>query len=494
MEFTHEQKPAISSRAKKIKLVAFAGSGKTTTLVGYAKEHRGDRLLYLCYNKSVEVEAKRKFPTNTTCKTSHGLAYQTCGAMYRHKLGNLHPMDVARALDTQDWDIVRAVQETLNNYLCSSDDTIQEYHCPPRLLETERQRRVAAKVAEMAARLWGSMLDVNSRLAIPHDGYLKAFVNSRPNLGNRFDTILVDEAQDLNPLLAGFLAQQAAYGVRVVVCGDEHQQLYRFRGSVDALSAQWLEDADTHYLTQSFRFGPALAHVANMVLKFLGERHQIKGLGEKTRIGKNLPEPLEHRAVLCRTVVGVIENALNLVTAGEKLYWIGGIEGYNLQDIEDIHSLMKGRKDLIKSKATLRLFPDYMTYKTVADGSGDPEMQRTVKLVEEYSQCLPEMFAMLRGNEQKDELNATVTLSTAHRAKGLEWDAVKLADDFSFDPFSGQTEKLKWIDEMNLLYVACTRARKFLAVNAPMLSIIHEYVARRDGKKPDTPIVFKTPA
>ncbi|XFB06474.1 UvrD-helicase domain-containing protein, partial [Azotobacter salinestris] len=135
--------------------------------------------------------------------------------------------------------------------------------------------------------------------------------------------MLGDEAQDINPVIAGLLAQQAAYGMGVVVCGDGHQMLYRFRGAVDALDAPWLADAEVHYLTQSFRFGPAAAHVANMLLHFKGERRQLAGLGQQTRIAKTLPADLEHWAILCRTVVGVIEAALAWVETGAKIFWVG---------------------------------------------------------------------------------------------------------------------------------------------------------------------------
>jgi len=490
MEFTAEQQPAIASSAPKLKLVAFAGTGKTTTLVGYAHAHPQDRILYLCFNKSVEIEARKKFPTNTTCKTSHGLAYPLYGNRYRHKLGNLRLMDISRALNTQNWEVVRPVQETLNNFMASADPAIALHHCPAKLLVTERHRRAAATIVQLAERMWSLMLDENNSVPAPHDAYLKGFALSQPDLSSRFDVILLDEAQDANPLLAGLVAQQAACGVRVVVCGDGHQQLYRFRGSVDALDASWLDDAETHYLTQSFRFGHGVAHVANMVLKFLGETRVLKGLGPDARVSKSLPADLEHRAILCRTVSGVIENALALEGKGEKIFWIGGIEGYQLQALEDLHAFSKGRQDLVKGKALLKTFRDYAHYREVAEQSGDAEMSRSIKIVEQYKANLPALFAKLRANEQRDELDATVTLSTAHRAKGLEWEAVQLADDFSLKPFDSQNEKDQWADEMNLLYVACTRAMRHLAVNAVMLEIMQEFVDRRDGRKPDLPLVF----
>ena len=57
--YTHEQLPAINSLARLVKLVAFAGTGKTTTLVGYAQARPNKRILYLCYNKSVEIVARK---------------------------------------------------------------------------------------------------------------------------------------------------------------------------------------------------------------------------------------------------------------------------------------------------------------------------------------------------------------------------------------------------------------------------------------------------
>lgn len=304
---------------------------------------------------------------------------------------------------------------------------------------------------------------------------------------------MCDEAQDINPMLAGILADQAAHGCGVVVCGDGHQMLYRFRGAVDALEADWLQKAETHYLTQSFRFGPAVATVANMLLHFKGETRPLVGLGEATRVGRRLPENPEHYTVLCRTVIGVIETALLAQVSGKKIYWVGGIDAYNLQDIEDVHSLHRGRPDLIKGKRLLNEYRDFYGYKDVATESNDGEMLRTIRIVEQYSRSLPELFAKLRRSAVTDELEADISVSTAHRAKGLEWDCVELAGDFQFDPFNPDNTRELFEDEMNLLYVASTRAMKHLVVNGPVLDIMQEFVDRRDKKKPDAPLVFKKP-
>ena len=61
MNLTPEQKLIINSSGN-IKINAVAGSGKTTTIVEYAKTRpTKSKILYLAFNKSVKLEAIKKF-------------------------------------------------------------------------------------------------------------------------------------------------------------------------------------------------------------------------------------------------------------------------------------------------------------------------------------------------------------------------------------------------------------------------------------------------
>lgn len=75
--------------------------------------------------------------------------------------------------------------------------------------------------------------------------------------------------------------------IRMAIVGDPHQQLYRFRGAEDALNSDWMVGAEEHYLTQSWRFGPAIAHVANIILSYKGETRKLQGLGPQTLVKKS---------------------------------------------------------------------------------------------------------------------------------------------------------------------------------------------------------------
>ena len=80
MKLTDEQNEIINSKGD-IKINAVAGSGKTTTIIEYAKTRpKHAKILYLAFNKSVKLEAIKKFTekglNNVTVETAHSLAYK----------------------------------------------------------------------------------------------------------------------------------------------------------------------------------------------------------------------------------------------------------------------------------------------------------------------------------------------------------------------------------------------------------------------------------
>ena len=91
-------------------------------------------------------------------------------------------------------------------------------------------------------------------------------------LSRDYDLILVDEAQDLNPVTMAIIEEQT---IPVVYVGDTHQHIYGFNGAKDGLRAT---RADVELrLTRSFRFGPAVAWIANKVVALKGENKMLSG-------------------------------------------------------------------------------------------------------------------------------------------------------------------------------------------------------------------------
>ena len=91
MEATAEQIDAIdlSTQGKSMKLIAFAGAGRTSTLIMIAKRlgEEGKRGLYLAFNKDIAKEAGSKLPANVEASTFHSLAYRGSPRWLTAKLG-----------------------------------------------------------------------------------------------------------------------------------------------------------------------------------------------------------------------------------------------------------------------------------------------------------------------------------------------------------------------------------------------------------------------
>ena len=80
MKLTKEQQDILASNDD-IKINAVAGSGKTTTMIAYAQSRPSEsKILYLAFNKSVKMEAIKKFQSkglfNVQVETTHSLAYK----------------------------------------------------------------------------------------------------------------------------------------------------------------------------------------------------------------------------------------------------------------------------------------------------------------------------------------------------------------------------------------------------------------------------------
>jgi superfamily I DNA and RNA helicase len=80
LNLTEEQEAIIASSGD-IRINAVAGSGKTTTIIQYAASRpKTSKILYLAFNKSVRMEAKKRFQelglNNVQVETAHSLAYK----------------------------------------------------------------------------------------------------------------------------------------------------------------------------------------------------------------------------------------------------------------------------------------------------------------------------------------------------------------------------------------------------------------------------------
>ncbi|TNE70420.1 ATP-dependent helicase [bacterium] len=451
-KLTSEQLAIVQQHVKSgeiFKITAFAGTGKTTTLAAYARIRPSLHFLYLAFNKNMQVQALKKFPNNVTCKTIHSLAWQFLGKRYQDKLGQLKAYQIQDVLNLHSLVEARYVQETLINFLQSKDEQIKTKHIP-------FIKKPKLDYVDAATCCWKMMQDENdARIPMEHDGYLKLFQIEKHQLP--FDFILLDEAQDSNPVTLGILENQK---VPVILVGDPHQQLYSFRGAVNAMDT--IETNLEADLTGSFRFSDSIAELASTLLAhYKNEDRILRGLGGPTRL-KNTKGKF---AFLARTNAGLFDQAIQWHQE-KRIHYFGGIESLKTDQLLDIWHLWHGSKSVVKD-AFIKRFRHFSELEEYSKQTDDKEFSSKIEVVQNYRFELPMLINKIRINAEPKIHDADCLFTTVHKAKGLEFKQVILNDDFvelTKDEELRNATKIP-SEEINILYVAITRAKETLELN-----------------------------
>jgi hypothetical protein len=143
---TEEQQQAIDQFQKggSLKINAYAGSGKTSTLelLAHSTPRRGQ---YVAFNKDIVRDAKEKFPSSVNCSTIHGLAFKATPSGYKNNSDKmtkrLSANHLADMLNLKRWQIDsrHALQprsqgyliiETLRRFMQSADADLAAQHVP----------------------------------------------------------------------------------------------------------------------------------------------------------------------------------------------------------------------------------------------------------------------------------------------------------------------------------------------------------------------------
>lgn len=465
---TPEQQQIVRSTARRLRVQAYAGTGKTATLVAYAQARPDQRILYLAFNKPIQREAARRFPGHVTCLTTHALAYRHIGRAF-HEAGRLGSLGAGDLMDRFDLAPVdaRRVLDTLESFLRSADPRPSLRHVPADLVESDR-----TPVVRLATRAWEAMQAREGDLPMTHDGYLKLYQLGRPDLSQAFDLLLFDEAQDANEVTLDLIGQQP---ISQVVVGDTHQSIYAFRGAVDALNR--FEADETLRLTQSFRFGLGIAAVATALLAGLkDEAHPVVGQADReTAFEVDRRRPY---TVIARTNATVFSEAIALLGT-TCFHLIGGVASYPFERLVDVHHLLTGQLGAVRD-GFLRRQRTVARLEAYAAEVDDKELLMLLKVAREHGAQTPDLVRRLQAEATEEARNAQVCLTTAHRAKGLEFEQVVLADDFpSFISDEGLAQRAdtpERAQELNLLYVAVTRAKRAIELNRQVLDLCDQLV------------------
>jgi len=531
---TDEQRAIVDAVAagRTVVVRALAGTGKTSTLVAVARHLQETapqrRVLYLAFNKVTADEARSRMPSNVQALTSNSMARRGGPAHVgrRVKPQQVRVRDLVERLAVRTdvfvgttkvatpLDLGRLAVRTMERWCQSAAELPEAAHVPAvtpgdggevqRALEQVRylaestatgdpgatgEAAVADAWAQVTRRVlaivgdwWSEVMDPDSDLPISFDQEVKAWALTHPRFdrpgsgaSGPVDLVLMDECQDTNEVLGALVQEQS---IQQVYVGDQNQAIYGWRGAVDYLDRVTGEVELA--LTASWRFGPQVAHVANAFLSLLGTRERVVGKGPSATIGR-VPDP---DAVVCRTNAGLLEAAVEADRAGKTVGVPKGMKRELKVLAETVGWLRDGGRRPMVVHEDLAEFRSWaqVLKESVEEPSGP--VARLVKLVDAVP--LPTLLRLVERLVEVDQAfkgrpTWDVMVTTAHKAKGLEWDRVQVAGDFP-QPRSvdgarvpgrglGDVEMAGGLvlpspENLRLAYVAVTRAKVAMDVGS----------------------------
>lgn len=472
-------------------VIATAGSGKSTTIIkGLTRISERASVQILVFNTILGAELRDKIAAlaeetgrlfdKVSAKTFHSLCF---GAVAK-KLGK-----DSRAIRTdgnKSRDICRnwldqRLMFMYSSFICklvglakgegigalvpNTDDRwykLIQHHD----LELEHEEASEAEAVKLAKELLERSNAASLNAHIDFDDQLYLVCLWKLRLWQN-DFVFIDEAQDTNPIRRAVAKLALRPGGRLVAVGDPRQAIYGFTGaSHDAIELIKKEfNAVEMPLTVSYRCPRAVIEQAQTIVPYIeAAPSAIEGKVSYINIIEALNILGPHDAILCRNTAPLIELAYDLIRRGRGCAVLGKDIGANL--VKLIENMKAKGIEALEEK--LDAYREREVAKYTAKGEEQKAesvtdrvhcIQIVIKNLNENERTVPKLISKL--TSIFSDTNGVLMLSTAHKAKGREWDNVAILRP---DLMPSKWARQDWqaLQEENLMYVAWTRARKHL--------------------------------
>ena len=525
MQLTSEQEKIIeyTKAGLSFKVLAYAGSGKTSTMIYVCKEatlrksqfNRYSKGLFLAFNSAIAKDASEKLKThniNTQAKTWHALALNKIKKDYEKKLYALRKADLLlrqylkfnfylndqrlavkkdllpstenKSPTTQM--IFRDVSKNtckgymikaINNYFSSTDEEFSLKHfktvCPKWADEEFFLNQFVSNTILIETKKLVENIFNTEELGYPlsFSAALKIYQLTKPKLHLEFDFLIVDEAQDTDLVALDIINNQDLNKIQIMVVGDSYQQIYGWRGALDALDKVQIDEI--LYLSKSFRFGQNLANFASGILLNNFNNFKKNIIGNEKKETKVLEERsckyFNYNAIITRTNAGAFDAFIKAIEQKPDLLIAVDLDIKKLDKyLTDYAKLQKNQK--LDSDSDLILFENIEQLEEYVDENPtDSDVSAPYRLIIKVGLAgLQQKIIEVKKAQKKENDNQKYDLiiSTAHKSKGLQFDHVVIFEDFN--PFLFQelnTNEGKFYEympvtdeEARLFYVAVTRS------------------------------------
>lgn len=462
---------------------AVAGAAKTTTLLeSYKRLPSNKKSIFLAFNKAIAEEMKKK---DVNARTFHSLCFfPVTKHVGTNSVDTNKNRNIVRYMfegNKRSFEIYEAPIKRLLPILKSSGVGISlpDDECVyDMIMETfsidldysdiddiESKIYTRESLIKKTKQAFKMSIDEKYTYGIDFDDLLYIAVKKNLNIG-KFDFVFVDEAQDTAPIQREILRKIMKSDSRLVAVGDPYQSIYGFRGS-NSESMNLIKDEFNCIslpLHISYRCPKnVVAEAQNYCSIIQCSDTAIEGNVQNLKKDWNIRIFQDGDFILSRTNAPLIslcykliinkipakvlgreigENLINLI---ERLSKNDDLELFILDERLD-NWCKKELKRIDKASTSQKssIEDRYLCIKSLIKN------MNPIDKVENLINTLRNMF---------DNSNATITLSSIHKAKGLEAERVFWLNK---DKIIKTNQEWETLQERNMKYVAITRSKKDL--------------------------------
>ncbi|MCR5053909.1 MAG: ATP-dependent helicase [Lachnospiraceae bacterium] len=508
------QKEAVEFKDGACLTLAGPGSGKTHTLLHrtlYLIEKYGvspGRILLITFTKDSALEMQRRITSYgavypVVVGTFHSVFFKFLRKYYHLSndsllFGKEKAAFFRKAVKEKDEEVLSSLEREISFYMNTGGD-IDSYEPG----NVPKEKFLSAYKGYTDAKKAAKKIDFDDMLFKTRELFLKSPEALR-SVRSLFSYIMVDEAQDMNPVQYEILKLMAGEKGNVFLVGDDDQSVYSFRGASPDILFKFMEDypeAKTIVLSKNYRCGQSIVEGAARLISHNKKRY-VKNLvsaGEEKGEVYYLNEDNETEEAM--KAVEIIKNGKgstavlfrNHLSVTELLYFL---------EEEDIpYEMKEGMKspfshfvcrDILSylKKPEYKKISPYAAITYILKGAGYEDSLRTMakgdetrfhnlmahaeelrefsrgqKNVEVFLKKVEYIKESSRNMAVVNKVRPKVFLYTFHGSKGLEFDNVIILDaNQGITPSSKAETEEKIEEERRMFYVAATRAKKKLYI------------------------------
>lgn len=448
------------------------------------------KVLFCAFNKDIVKEIEKKVSkdlTNVDIRTVHSLGFLMIQRNFKgqeiipnenkyrqfiiNNLDDISTIDISMLRYRDKMKYIDNVCDLVNFsrfYLVNSEKEIEK------LIKKYDIDIIADEIdATINVLEWGktyiSEIDFTDMIWLPYVLDLKP-------IGLLYDYILGDECQDFSVAQRELLLRCRKINTRMFLFGDKNQTIYAFCSadpqSFDILKS--LPNTSTLPLSISYRCAKNIVRFAQNVVSTIEHNEANKNDGE-VKYNVELEEVQDGDMVLCRNNAPLMKIYNDFIRMGKKCQIRGKDIGTNLKRLVKSMHQDELNVSLEKDGLFVRLYDSLfemrnkilkqtgLDMKSVMNDSritNKLDMIRALEVLSEGLTTSEELIAKI-GSMFSDKKISGISLSTIHKAKGLEAENVYIACP-SLMPCKSATLDWEIEQEKNLMYVAYTRAKNKL--------------------------------